>query len=89
MRNKDYLRMYRNKSLMEKITAFGESIERMDAAEFHGAEARWHQRDKADLDYYSKEYTAQLRRVNALYGMIRKDIKDMEARLNGEPGKRN
>lgn len=77
MKTEDYLKMYEDKPLIEKITAFGESIERMNNAEVHSFETRWHGGDKKAADYYSNEAEAQRDRVNGLYQMIAREIENL------------
>lgn len=77
MRTEDYLKMYEGKPLIEKITAFGESIERMKDAEVHSWEIRWHGGNKETADYYSNEAEAQRNRVNELYQMIAREIENL------------
>lgn len=77
MKTEDYLKMYEGKPLIDKITAFGESIERMKDADARSSEIRWQGGNKESADYYSNEAKAQLDRANGLYQMIKKETENL------------
>lgn len=86
MDNKSYFEIYDKKPLMDKVTALGESIERMNAAELHGVEIRWRKGSSEDAEYYREEYRAQVERVNHLYDAIRADLRGMLRKLHEAGG---
>ena len=75
MKTEDYLKMYEGKPLIEKITAFRESIERMKDADAR-SETRWYGGNKEIADYYRNEAKAQCGRVNGMYQMIKREIEN-------------
>lgn len=87
MKTEDYINMYRNKPLLQKVVAFGESIENMDAASLSCSDAR-RRENNADAEYWSNEYKAHLDRVNGIFMMIREQI-EKEERRNHLNAKRN
>ena len=91
MRNEDYFEMYKNKPLMDKIIAFGESIKWMMINEHRSAEISWRNGNREDKEYYNNEYHAHLERVNKLYEWIQEEVQELERkyRTEGSPIQKN
>lgn len=72
MNTESYLSLYKDKPILDKIIAYGETNARIERANFQSSSEITKNPD--DRKYYQTEYHAQIERANGLLDMIRREL---------------
>lgn len=72
MNIESYLNLYKDKPILDKIIAYGETTARIERADFKSSTDVTKNPD--DRMYYLSEYHAQIERANGLLDMIKREI---------------